>query len=300
MAIDRFSAESLFLLPEMGLPLERILMLGRQHLFLSATDCKYLEKHYPESKPVLESVHIDEETFAEPLLRSMGATQIDSMDFSAYQGSTLQHDLNRPIEATFHQRYDVVFDGGTLEHIFHFPVAIANAMNLVAQGGCLISCTPTNNYNGHGFYQFSPELFFRLFSSANGFRIRLIALVESTGSRSIFRPEDPKHLRHRLTFGGRGPLLMLVVAERSEIRKVLDEAPQQSDYETSWKEEKEGSSQPAIKSRRLSILRRSLKCVTPRVIVDYFHRRELANRIHKHSREGWKRVSNLRDCLVFP
>jgi hypothetical protein len=34
--------------------------------------------------------------------------------------------------------------------------------------------TPANNQMGHGFYQFSPELFFRVFSQENGYLLRAL------------------------------------------------------------------------------------------------------------------------------
>jgi 2-polyprenyl-3-methyl-5-hydroxy-6-metoxy-1,4-benzoquinol methylase len=57
-----------------------------------------------------------------------------------------------------------VFDGGTLEHIFDYPTAIKNCMKMVKPGGHLLLTTPANNWFGHGFYQFSPELFYSFVS----------------------------------------------------------------------------------------------------------------------------------------
>ena len=66
-------------------------------------------------------------------------------------------------------KYTLVIDGGCLEHIFNFPVAIKNCMEMLQEGGHFIGITPANNLMGHGFYQFSPELYFRIFSKENGF-----------------------------------------------------------------------------------------------------------------------------------
>lgn len=98
----------------------------------------------------------------EPLARALGAGNVSSCDFSGYEKATLIHDLNVPIGPEWHERFDMVIDGGTLEHVFNFPVAIANCMNLVKTGGHLLLFSPSNNMCGHGFYQFSPELFFRV------------------------------------------------------------------------------------------------------------------------------------------
>jgi hypothetical protein len=45
---------------------------------------------------------------------------------------------------------------------FNFPVALANAMKMAKIGGHFAARTPANNQCGHGFYQFSPGLFYRI------------------------------------------------------------------------------------------------------------------------------------------
>jgi len=42
--------------------------------------------------------------------------------------------------------YTTVIDGGSLEHVFNFPQAIANCMNMVAVGGHFIGLSPANNF----------------------------------------------------------------------------------------------------------------------------------------------------------
>ena len=63
----------------------------------------------------------------------------------------------------------MVVDGGTLEHVFDYPTALRNAMRMVRVGGHLILNAPVNNFPGHGFYQISPELFFRCFHDNSAF-----------------------------------------------------------------------------------------------------------------------------------
>ena len=40
---------------------------------------------------------------------------------------------------------------------------------MLTVGGSIFVNTPANNMMGHGFYQFSPELMYRIFAEANGF-----------------------------------------------------------------------------------------------------------------------------------
>jgi hypothetical protein len=111
-------------------------------------------------------------SFAEPYLRSLGAGAIESFDVSREEHPTYVHDFNRPIPAEFENRYSVVLDGGTLEHIFNWPQAIANCMKMLKIGGHFLGISPMNDSAGHGFYQLSPAVFFRTFTEDNGFALR--------------------------------------------------------------------------------------------------------------------------------
>ena len=42
--------------------------------------------------------------------------------------------------------------------------------DLCKNGGTIIHSLPSNNNCGHGFWQFSPELFFSLYNEKNGFK----------------------------------------------------------------------------------------------------------------------------------
>jgi hypothetical protein len=66
--------------------------------------------------------------FCEPyLIALLGADEIISIDASGYENATIIHDMNEPAEDLAEQ-FDLVIDGGSLEHIFNFPVAILNVM----------------------------------------------------------------------------------------------------------------------------------------------------------------------------
>ena len=60
---------------------------------------------------------------------------------------------------------------------------------------------PVNNFAGHGFYQFSPELAFRVLSPQYGFRILDAILIEPyRPSPRYFRVADPEAAGHRIPF----------------------------------------------------------------------------------------------------
>ena len=45
-------------------------------------------------------------------------------------------------------------------------------------GGHFILVTPANNWFGHGFYQFGPDLFYQVFNSDNGFCVKEMVVTE--------------------------------------------------------------------------------------------------------------------------
>ena len=183
-------------------------------------------------------------------LRALGAKKIVSCDASAYEGADLTHDLNLPVPTDFEESYDVVIDGGTLEHVFNFPTAIANCMKMLKTGGYLISFTTINNYCGHGFYQFSPELFYRVLSAENGFRVaRMVALAEDVGIGSFFglryyfpisgpwyEVMDPAEIGKRVTLMNRESVVLMILAQKTANTPIFRTFPQQSDYVPRWKD----------------------------------------------------------------
>lgn len=184
----------------------------------------------------------------EEFLTALGADEVLACDASDYEGAAVVHDLNVAVPEHLHERFDTVIDGGTLEHVFNFPVAIQSAMQMVKVGGRLFVMTPANNYFGHGFYQFSPELFYRVLSEENGFRVdRMVALVEDGGVSRLFgRPyyfrltgpwyavQDPQVIHKRVTLMNQLPVTLFVEATRTAAAPIFARPPQQSDYAVQW------------------------------------------------------------------
>jgi len=155
------------------------------------------------------------------------------MDYSPYKGAKIVHDLNEPLPATLREKFDMVFDGGTLEHVFNFPQALHNAMNLVKPGGWYTGFTPGNNWFGHGFYQFSPELYYRALSPQNGFSSCAVFIVPEGFGLKWYLVEDPEKMKFRsnLITGLRTPLMVVARKSASTPEKLRI---QQSDYEAYW------------------------------------------------------------------
>lgn len=111
------------------------------------------------------------------LFRALGFSDVHSLDVNGYEGASVLHDLNSPdVPASAAGRYDVVFDRGTSEHVFHTPNMFSAAGRLARVGGRVMHLSPSTNHMDHGFYMFAPRLF-HAFYAANGFEIERLALV---------------------------------------------------------------------------------------------------------------------------
>lgn len=216
---------------------ERCATLGRQHYYVSNTETRALLKEFalsPEDFPGLFPATYPD--YSEPFLEMLGAKTLATIDASKFEGATHVHDMNQPIPVEWKEAYDVVCDVGTLEHVFNFPGAIRNCMEMVKCGGCFFTQTPANNYLGHGFYQFSPELFFRVLSPQNGFKVEQCVAIEYGPRRRWFAVTDPEAARARVTLINAAPVILFVWAKRVEIKPLFLEPPQQSDYAAAWAE----------------------------------------------------------------
>jgi hypothetical protein len=136
--------------------------------------------------------------YAESLLQSLGANEPRSLDVSRYESATDIADMNDPLPDILAGQFSALIDGGTLEHVFNFRQAAINVGKLLRVGGHFISVTCANNFLGHGFYQFSPELFFRVFCPANGFEVESLILCEVNADGDWYEVSDPAAVRSRV------------------------------------------------------------------------------------------------------
>ena len=86
----------------------------------------------------------------------LGLRSLRALDFSDYEGADLIHDLNRPIPDSLRDRFDLIIDAGTTEHVFDVRQALTNYADMLRVGGRIFHSSPANNRLHHGFYQLSP------------------------------------------------------------------------------------------------------------------------------------------------
>lgn len=93
------------------------------------------------------------------------------------------YDLNHPLP--IEERFDVVLDLGTAEHVFDVCQLFRSVHELTVSGGLMVHGVPFQGWPDHGFYSFHPTFFFDL-AEANGYE--LLALEVCTLRPTTYAP----------------------------------------------------------------------------------------------------------------
>lgn len=231
MGIDIHGSRLLAFARQNGVDFSRTATLGHQSLHTPPAILRSLLRKMGVCLNDADFERIATAPYADGLLEVLGAREVVSIDASPYERATIVHDMNRNIPVELDGRFSAVIDGGTLEHVFDFPTAIRNCMRMVEVGGHFLSVAPANNFMGHGFYQFSPELFYRVLSPENGFELRYMFATELRYGASWYAVADPMDVRKRVELINHVPTYLLLIARRTAPAELIAEPPQQSDYE---------------------------------------------------------------------
>jgi len=224
-------AEFCNLVQSAGLGKKRI--MGSLRLNNSARDQRMQEIR--RSGNALRSCSHDPRLFVtdEFLFNALGFESCTSADVSDYEGASIIHDFNQPgLGRAADREFEFVFDGGTAEHVFHFPNFLRNVFEVTKVGGYALHASPSNNHVDHGFYQFSPTVFYDWYE-ANRWDIvraeffRYTPSVNEPWQYSEYTPGslDP------IAFGGLdGALYGVMFLARKRPDSTFDVIPQQSWY----------------------------------------------------------------------
>ena len=235
MAIDSNYARFLVSCHQNGVSFRHSITIGRLNYYLGTKETRQLIRWGGlDASRCGRLLDYQSSRYAEALLEALGAEKVESLDASDFEGATVVHDMNLPVPGELKGRFDAVCDAGTIEHVFNFQTAIRNCMEMVKVGGHLILGSPANNSFGHGFYQFSPELWFRLLSPEQGFEMGRMVALEYRPRARWFEVADPAVVKDRVAITNRYPVLLMVLARKTADVPVLRTFPQQSDYVPRW------------------------------------------------------------------
>ena len=217
----------------------RTITVGRQGVHVSE---ELIRRTLVASRPYSHS------DYCEPLLEVFfGSSSVHSIDNSDYENATIIHDMNKPLPAEFFGQYDTVIDYGTSEHIFNATQALLNYSLLCRPGGRIIHYLPANNLCGHGFWQFSPELSFSLYSGANGYSDTSVFLADLSNNRVWYKVKAPRDGR-RVNVWSHSPVYVLAMTTLAGGDFSHDRV-QQSDYVYAWTGDAPKEEQSAAKQR---------------------------------------------------
>lgn len=208
------------------------LVLGRQRLLVrndadKARLAAVLQRYRPDM--AMDDVLDD---YVDRFIGALGGNPYQVMDNSAYEGAEVIHDLNDPLPEALHGRFDTVIDIGTLEHVFNIGTAMKSMAQAVRIGGQFLCLNIANNHLGHGFWQFSPEVFFRTFAPVHGYEPRLAELHHGGGFHPL---RDPEEAGRRLPIKTPGYTYVIFGARRTAEAAIFPDGwPVQADYVAAW------------------------------------------------------------------
>ncbi|MCL1985800.1 MAG: hypothetical protein FWG59_05065 [Betaproteobacteria bacterium] len=89
--------------------------------------------------------------------------EYSAIDVIAHTGTEKIHDLNYPITDNLRDVFDIVVDGGTMEHCFNVPEVLFNIVKMLKLNGFILHISPIT-YPNHGYYNFNPVLFHEFYT----------------------------------------------------------------------------------------------------------------------------------------
>ncbi|MEN6421043.1 MAG: hypothetical protein ABFD76_03775 [Smithella sp.] len=172
----------------------KILQLGKQDVYLSWECLQKVAKHlgYPLSPLMDWEIQLNQKDWCLPMkmitdttfFRALGFSEVVSMDYSAAEGADYIWDNNNTVPGEYHEKYDVVYDGGTCEHVFNVPNFLSNVCLMSAIEGRVIHDSPSSAFLDHGFYSIQPTLYYD-FYRANNFEVNKICVVKYAKERML-------------------------------------------------------------------------------------------------------------------
>lgn len=183
----------------------------------------------------------EDNDYAETFFLKLGFSSVDSMDFSDFENASILQDLGGELDPTLLDRFDVIYDGGTCEHIFDLPTAYRNINRMLKPGGVLIGHSPCNNWVNHSFYQINPEMVYGFWEKTLGYQVLACNLqpIQPMFARRVITTTNPNETGKRPRLSGALPDggIILDYAVRKPLSDFRSaDRVYQTDYENRWQD----------------------------------------------------------------
>jgi SAM-dependent methyltransferase len=230
-----------------------VVTFGQQRVYASFEDtCSIFSQHSAQLHELPQGFDVGTKipgdvaahTNVQAVFKTLGADNVYVADFSDYENPDFIFDLNEPVDAQYENRFDAIFDSGTLEHVFDVPTALQNMVRILKPGGCVILGYPVSNCIDHGFYSFSPTLFFDFFA-ANGFSDFSCYLIEGSCHNLYLKSKVYQYtgVQGQFTLLSPRPVSMLFFARLDEKPAKITK-PMQRLFVQWWEASQEKSTEP--------------------------------------------------------
>ncbi len=118
------------------------------------------------------------------LFQSYGYRKYSELDIS--ERADIICNLNEPVSSALHERFDLVWDNGTVEHIMNINQTLENLARMTKVGGKIVHSQGIGDQTNFGYWTISPN-FYLDFYTANGFEVNVIELTDRRGNRVPYR-----------------------------------------------------------------------------------------------------------------
>ena len=143
-----------------------VVEIGAQDINLN---CQSLVNSFPHPVPSrLEMTSKIKFSNPKEMYQSIGINIYESIDVNGHAGSK-PYDLNKNLEESYDykEKFDLVTNFGSTEHIFNQYENFKNMHNLCKENGLMIGIVPMQGALDHGFFNYQPILFEHLAISNN-------------------------------------------------------------------------------------------------------------------------------------
>lgn len=221
---------------------ESVLCLGKQDFGYSVADLLNSKKKYSHNVNLDQFKNLDNNQKLSQRLffKTLGFKNIDTLDLDEYEGANIIFDLNKDkTPKNLLNKYDFIYDGGTLEHIFNIGNALKHLTRMNKDRGVVFHSNPCNGYIDHGFFQISPTLYFDYYLT-NQYNILYAGIIEQSIGRKIFPIRQDLYRTLDVNFGVKFTpkgVLNFCAQKSNETDEIT--TPQQGYYNAMWNDGKQ-------------------------------------------------------------
>lgn len=163
--------------PDLLVPKKDIVQAGICHIeeqLPLTTDAEAIARWHGWKEPIFDTATVFDR---------LGLTST-FIDIYPSRGIEQVVDLNVELPIEMHDMFDLVLDGGTLEHCFNIGQAFMNVARAVREGGFILHSNPMSCFN-HGFWNLSATTYHDFYTQ-NGFEVLdLFGMLGKVGQREV-------------------------------------------------------------------------------------------------------------------